>query len=79
VLTCNKFVAVLIWLRKTGIDKASVADIKDQLRVIEYPGQPFFIGTLFMPQTRCKPEAQHPLVTDFQQAATDGGGKRHGR
>jgi len=49
----------------------SGSDIEGEVRVLEYPGHPFFIGTLFVPQTRSKPETPHPLVTAFLRAAVD--------
>ncbi|MGB3789509.1 MAG: hypothetical protein WA949_15980 [Phormidesmis sp.] len=50
------------------------SDYEGEVRVIEIPTHPFFIGTLFVPQTRSKSNAPHPLVTAFlsmviQQAA----------
>jgi len=42
-----------------------------EVRVIEYPGHQFFIGTLFVPQTRSTPETPHPLVTAFLKAVID--------
>ena len=45
------------------------ADAEGEVRVIELPGHPFFLGTLFVPQTRSTPERPHPLVLAFVQAA----------
>ena len=53
---------------KNGPLKISGSDIEGEARVIEYPGHPFFIGTLFVPQTRSTPEMPHPLVTAFLRA-----------
>jgi CTP synthase (UTP-ammonia lyase) len=50
-------------LRITG------ADAEGEVRVIELPGHPFFLGTLFVPQTRSTPERPHPLVMAFVEAA----------
>lgn len=50
-------------LRVTG------RDAEDEIRVVELPDHPFFIGTLFVPQTRSRPDAPHPLVTAFVRAA----------
>ncbi len=50
---------------KQGPLNISGSDTEGEVRVIEYPGHPFFIGTLFVPQTRSKPDAPHPLVTAF--------------
>ncbi len=50
---------------KQGPLNISGSDVEGEVRVIEYPGHPFFMGTLFVPQTRSTPEAPHPLVTAF--------------
>jgi CTP synthase (UTP-ammonia lyase) len=50
-------------LRITG------ADAEGEARVIELPSHPFFLGTLFVPQTRSTSERPHPLVTAFVEAA----------
>ncbi len=39
------------------------------IRVMELTNHPFFVGTLFVPQTRSIPEAPHPLVVGFVRAA----------
>ena len=38
-------------------------------RILELPDHPFFIATLFVPQSRSTPAAPHPLVTGFLRAA----------
>lgn len=48
--------------------KVSGSDVEGHIRVMEYPDHPFFIGTLFVPQTRSSPGNPHPLVTAFLQA-----------
>lgn len=53
---------------KRGPLSITGADYEGEVRVIEYPSHPFFIGTLFVPQTRSKPEIPHPLVTAFLRA-----------
>lgn len=60
---------------KQGPLSISGADIEDEVRVIEYPGHPFYIGTLFVPQTRSKPETPHPLVTAFLGAVVGRAGR----
>jgi len=50
-------------LRFTGVDAAG------EIRVLELPGHPFFLGTLFVPQARSTAARPHPLVTAFLQAA----------
>lgn len=49
----------------------SGSDIEGEVRVIEYPGHPFFIGALFVPQTRSTPETPHPLITAFLGAVIE--------
>ena len=43
----------------------SGSDAEGEVRVIELPGHPFFIGTLFVPQARSTAAAPHPLVSAF--------------
>ena len=43
-------------------------DAEGEIRVIELPDHPFFVGTLFVPQLRSTPVNPHPLVTAFVQA-----------
>ena len=52
-------------LRVTGFDDDGEA------RVLELPEHPFYVATLFVPQTRSTPEQPHPLITGFLQAARD--------
>lgn len=53
---------------KQGPLNVSGADAEGEIRVIEHPDHPFFIGTLFVPQARSTPERPHPLVTAFLEA-----------
>lgn len=46
----------------------SGSDSEGEVRVVEYTEHPFFIGTLFVPQTRSRPDKPHPLVDAFLQA-----------
>ena len=48
--------------------KITGSDSEGEVRVIELTEHPFFIGTLFVPQTRSTPEIPHPLVTAFVKA-----------
>ena len=50
-------------MRFTGSDSAG------EIRVMELPGHPFFMDTLYVPQARSTPEHPHPLVTEFLKAA----------
>jgi CTP synthase (UTP-ammonia lyase) len=51
-------------LRISGVDTAGEA------RIVELPDHPFFLATLFVPQTSSQPGAPHPLLTGLL-AATD--------
>jgi CTP synthase (UTP-ammonia lyase) len=51
------------------------SDAEGEVRVIELPGHPFFIGTLFVPQTLSTPEKPHPLVTAFLESVANTGEK----
>ena len=51
-------------LRNTG------SDAEGELRVIELPDHPFFLGTLFVPQARSTASNPHPLVSAFLKAAS---------
>jgi CTP synthase (UTP-ammonia lyase) len=56
-------------LLKSGPMRFTGADNEGELRVIELPGHPFFLGALFVPQMRSTRENPHPLVTAFVEAA----------
>ena len=51
-------------LRVTG------SDADGEVRVVELPKHPFYIGTLFVPQLRSRIERPHPLITAFVRAAS---------
>jgi len=53
---------------KSGPIRISGSDSEGELRVVEYPDHPFFIGTLYVPQVRSRPESPHPLISAFVQA-----------
>lgn len=53
-------------LRVTG------SDAEGEVRVVEIPSHPFFVGTLFVPQLRSTPERPHPLINAFIRAAVRG-------
>jgi len=56
---------------KQGPLRITGADAEGEIRVIEWPDHPFFIGTLFVPQARSTPEQLHPLVSAFLNAVTN--------
>lgn len=53
---------------KQGPLNISGSDAEGEIRVIEHPDHPFFIGTLFVPQSRPTSLEPHPLVTAFLEA-----------
>ena len=46
----------------------SGVDQDDEIRIIELPGNKFFLITLFVPQTKSTPESPHPLIKGFIHA-----------
>lgn len=44
------------------------SDDEGELRILEYPDHPFFVGTLFVPQSSSTQERPHPVVSGFLQA-----------
>ena len=56
---------------KQGPMHISGADVEGEIRVIEWPDHPFFIGTLFVPQARSTAQQPHPLVAAFLSATAD--------
>src|SRR5262245_33108303 len=57
---------------KSGPLKVSGSDSEGEVRVVELPEHPFFLGTLFVPQARSTPENPHPLVTAFLEEVGKG-------
>ena len=58
-------------LLNSGPLKITGSDSEGEIRVIELPGHPFFLGTLFVPQTSSTAEQPHPLVTAFVKAVQE--------
>lgn len=52
-------------LLKSQLLEVTGSDNEGELRVIELPNHPFFMGTLFVPQARSTLETPHPIVTTF--------------
>ena len=48
--------------------KVTGADSEGEVRVIELPNHPFFLGTLFVPQALSTSEIPHPIITEFLRA-----------
>jgi CTP synthase (UTP-ammonia lyase) len=49
-------------LRVSGVGDAG------EIRIVELPDRPFFLATLFLPQTRSTAAAPHPLLAGFAAA-----------
>jgi CTP synthase (UTP-ammonia lyase) len=47
----------------------SGVDERGEVRIVELPSHPFFLGTLYVPQARHKPGDPHPLIRAFVEAA----------
>lgn len=58
-------------LLKSGPLHITGSDAEGEIRVIESPDHPFFLGTLFVPQARSTPTRPHPLVNAFLRAVAD--------
>jgi CTP synthase (UTP-ammonia lyase) len=57
-----------VQMLKSGSLRVTGSDDEGEIRVIELPDHPFFLGTLFVPQARSSSENPHPLVTAFLRA-----------
>jgi CTP synthase (UTP-ammonia lyase) len=47
-------------------------DADGDVRVLELPAHPFYVGTLFVPQQRSTPDEPHPIVLGLVEAARRG-------
>jgi len=56
-------------LLTSGALRVAGSDHEGEIRVVELPAHPFFIGTLYVPQARSRPGRPHPLVLAFAEAA----------
>ena len=56
-------------LRAAGLGVAGVDVTDDTTRIMRLAGHPFFFLTLFVPQTSSTPEAPHPVITAYVDAA----------
>ena len=55
-------------LERAGLRVSGVGD-EGEVRLVELPGHPFFLATLFLPQARSAPGAPHPLLAGWAAAA----------
>ena len=54
-------------LEKGGLRVSELGD-EGEVRIVELPGHPFYLGTLFLPQTRSLPGRPHPLIAGYAAA-----------
>ena len=54
-------------LERAGV-RVSGVGADGEVRLIELPGHPFFLATLFLPQSCSAPEAPHPLLAGWAAA-----------
>jgi CTP synthase (UTP-ammonia lyase) len=59
-------------LEEAGL-RFSGFDADEEIRALELPSHPFFIGTLFQPERSSFSGKAHPLVTTFVEAVVGGG------
>src|SRR3989442_7952162 len=50
-----------------GLRVSGVGD-EGEIRIVEIPGHPFFVATLFLPQARSTPASPHPLLVGYAAA-----------
>ena len=48
--------------------RVSGVGAEGEIRIVELPGHPFFVATLFLPQARSDPGAPHPLLAGYAGA-----------
>ncbi|QIN84908.1 glutamine amidotransferase [Rubrobacter tropicus] len=51
--------------------RVSGTDADGEARIVELPEHPFYVATLFVPQTRSSPESPHPLLVAFVVSGRD--------
>jgi CTP synthase (UTP-ammonia lyase) len=54
-------------LQQAGLSVSGIGE-HGEARIVELTGQPFFLATLFLPQTRSTPASPHPLLEGFAAA-----------
>jgi CTP synthase (UTP-ammonia lyase) len=57
-------------LEESGLE-CSARDDEGDVRAVELPDHPFYLGTLFIPQTRSTKEAPHPVLRGFENAVRE--------
>jgi len=59
--------AYRVTLEEGGLRVSGLGD-EGEVRIVELPGHPFFLATLFLPQTRSVPARPHPLLAGYAAA-----------
>jgi CTP synthase (UTP-ammonia lyase) len=78
--TCGGFQHMVIEFARTVLGlRVAGADAGGEARVVEIPEHPFFVATLFVPQTGSAPGRPHPLVAAFVRAAALGARRTAGQ
>jgi CTP synthase (UTP-ammonia lyase) len=54
-------------IEQGGLKVSGLGD-EGEVRIVELAGHPFFLGTLFLPQTRSAPGRPHPLLAGYAAA-----------
>jgi CTP synthase (UTP-ammonia lyase) len=49
--------------------KITGVDLDGEVRIVELPDHPFYVGTLFLPQISSRPDTPHPLIVAYLRAA----------
>ncbi len=62
-------------LEDGGLTVSGVWDA-GEIRIVELPGHPFFVATLFLPQARSSAAAPHPLLVGYAAAVRAAAGRR---
>lgn len=62
------------WIADAGGMAPVAFDASGEVRAVERPGHPWFVGTLYQPQLRSAPGRPHPYWTGFLRAVLDRGG-----
>jgi CTP synthase (UTP-ammonia lyase) len=62
-------------LERAGLRVSGTGD-EGETRIVELPGHPFFLPTLFLPQARSTATAPHPVLVGFAAAASAFGARR---
>ena len=52
---------------RSGLMRVVASDAEGEVRAVELPDHPFFIGTLFLPQHVSTATAPHPLISGFMK------------